>query len=133
MVGRAIQIKLGIQVRVGFYMYKWKSGFRFCVYVQLKNYKIKPSYFIVRKVSHKKFLHVSTERASSGKVINYNKEGMIKMGKACLICKQIKYPSVGRSISQYFCEILYVKSGILKTWNSENCKTLSSIGLFLIS
>ena len=69
-------------------------------------------------------------------VIKYNKEGVIKMGKVCLICKQIKYPLVGSSTSQYFSELLYAKSSILKTWNSENCKTLSSsyqVGLFLIS
>ena len=41
---------------------------------------------------------------------------MIKMGEACLICKQIKYPLVRSSISQYFCELLYAKSSILKSW-----------------
>jgi len=50
---------------------------------------------------------------------------MIEMREACLVCKQIKYPLVGSSISQYFCE-LYSKRSRLKTWNSENCKTLSS-------
>jgi len=38
--GGTIQIKLGIQVCVGFYVYKWKSGFRFCVYVKLKHYTV---------------------------------------------------------------------------------------------
>jgi len=82
--------------------------FRFCVYDQLKITKsVKHNYFIVRKVSRWKFLHVSNEKPSSGKVIIYNKEGMIKMGEAYLVCKQIKYPLVGNSISHYFCELLY--------------------------
>jgi hypothetical protein len=51
---------------------------------------------------------------------------MIKMGEACLVWKQRKYPLVGSSVSHYFCELLYAKSSILKTWNSKNCKTLSS-------